>query len=112
MATFTKEASLATGKYVDMEFGLKPHSLGTEVSDVKLHSQQTETQKIKTSQRWPVALQNKAEQAHDATSNAHTTSVGTSGVKMKPATFDGSTSWLDYKTHFDLCAELNRWGIV
>ena len=38
MATFSTEASLATGKYVDMEFGLKPHSLGTEVSDVKSHS--------------------------------------------------------------------------
>ena len=31
---------------------------------------------------------------------------------MKPATFDGSTSWLDYKTHFDMCAKLNGWGIV
>ena len=33
MATFSKEAPFATGKYVDMEFGLKPHSLETEVSD-------------------------------------------------------------------------------
>ena len=31
-----------------------------------------------------------------------------SGVKVKPATFDGSTSWLDYKTHFDMCSELNN----
>ena len=31
-----------------MEFGLKSHSLGTEMSDVKSHSQQTTTQKIKT----------------------------------------------------------------
>ena len=33
-----------------------------------------------------------------------------SGVKVKPATFDGSTSWLDYKTHFDMCSELNSWN--
>lgn len=32
-----------------------------------------------------------------------------SGVKMRPATFDGSSSWIDYKTHFDMCAELNKW---
>ena len=31
------------------------------------------------------------------------------GVKMKPATFDGSTSWIVYKTHFDMCNELNKW---
>ena len=32
------------------------------------------------------------------------------GVKIKPATFDGSGSWLDYKAHFDVCAELNGWS--
>ena len=34
----------------------------------------------------------------------------TPGVKIKPATFDGSGSWLDYKAHFDVCAELNGWS--
>ncbi|MCG7878901.1 MAG: retropepsin-like aspartic protease, partial [Candidatus Thiodiazotropha endolucinida] len=38
------------------------------------------------------------------------TEVKNSGVKVKPATFDGSSSWLDYKTHFDMCAELNGWN--
>ncbi|MEW8545264.1 MAG: retropepsin-like aspartic protease, partial [Candidatus Thiodiazotropha sp.] len=28
---------------------------------------------------------------------------------MKPATFDGSGTWLDYKAHFEACAELNNW---
>ena len=28
---------------------------------------------------------------------------------MKPATFDGSTSWIGYRSHFDMCAELNSW---
>ena len=112
MASFSKEALLATAKYVDMEFGLKPHSLGTEVSDVKSHSQQTETQKIKSVTEVASDSSKQPEQAHDTTSNTHTTSAGTSGVKMKPATFDGSTSWLDYKTHFDMCSELNGWSIV
>ncbi|KAH3862669.1 hypothetical protein DPMN_025642 [Dreissena polymorpha] len=28
---------------------------------------------------------------------------------MRPATYDGSGSWSDYKAHFDACSELNRW---
>ena len=112
MVTFSKEASLATGKNVDMEFGLKHHSLGTEVSDVKSYSQQTETQKIKTVTEVASGSSKQSEHAQVTTPNANTTSAGTSGVKMKPATFDGSTSWLDYKTHFDMCVELNGWSIV
>ena len=31
---------------------------------------------------------------------------------IKPATFDGSTgtSWSDFKSHFEVCAELNGWS--
>ena len=29
---------------------------------------------------------------------------------MKPATFDGTGSWLDYRAHFDVVAEINRWS--
>ena len=32
------------------------------------------------------------------------------GTKVKPATYDGSGNWLDYKAHFDVCAELNDWS--
>ena len=32
------------------------------------------------------------------------------GVKVKPATFDGTGSWLDYSAHFDAVAEINRWN--
>ena len=34
-----------------------------------------------------------------------------SGFITKPATFDGSTSWIDYRSHFDMCSELNNWTI-
>ena len=27
----------------------------------------------------------------------------------KPATFDGTSSWIDYRSHFEMCAELNNW---
>ena len=92
MATFSKKASVATGKYTDMESGLKPHSLGKEVSDVKSHSQQTESQKVKTVTEVASDSSKQSEQALDTTSNVNTMAAGTSGVKMKPAMFDGSTS--------------------
>lgn len=28
---------------------------------------------------------------------------------MKPATYDGSTEWTNYKAHFEACAQLNGW---
>ena len=28
---------------------------------------------------------------------------------MKAVTYDGSSSWLDYKAHFETCAEINNW---
>ena len=32
------------------------------------------------------------------------------GSYVKPDKFDGTTSWLDFKSHFDVCAELNNWS--
>ena len=34
-----------------------------------------------------------------------------SGFITKPAAFDGSTSWIDYRSHFDMCSELNNWTV-
>ena len=82
MAKRSNEASVATGKYVCIESGLEHHSEEADMSDVKSHRRQTETQKIKS------VTKDLSGQAHDTTSNVHTTSAGTSGVKMKPATFD------------------------
>ncbi|XP_053391746.1 uncharacterized protein LOC128554497 [Mercenaria mercenaria] len=30
-------------------------------------------------------------------------------VMMKPATYDGTNSWIDYKAHFEACSEINKW---
>lgn len=29
---------------------------------------------------------------------------------MKPATFDGTSSWIDYKAHFEACCSINLWN--
>ena len=34
-----------------------------------------------------------------------------SGFITKPATFDGSTSWIDYRSHFYMFSELNNWTV-
>ena len=31
-------------------------------------------------------------------------------VLIKPATYDGKSSWLDYKSHFEACATLGHWS--
>ena len=31
-------------------------------------------------------------------------------MKVKPATYDGTTSWLDFKSHFEACAKLGQWS--
>ena len=39
-------------------------------------------------------------------SNAHRRQAG----MMKPATYDGTGSWQDYKAHFEACAKINNWS--
>ena len=53
-----------------------------------------------------------SERSPDKILSPQSTITGASnpGVKVKPAIFDGSSSWLDYKTLFDMCAELNSWN--
>ena len=32
-------------------------------------------------------------------------------IDIKPATFDGTASWKDYRSHFEACAKINAWSI-
>lgn len=41
-------------------------------------------------------------------SSTDTHRSGTSQV-IKPATYDGASSWLDYKAHFEACPAVNGW---
>ena len=29
---------------------------------------------------------------------------------MKPATYDGIGSWIDYSAHFEACSDINKWN--
>ena len=40
------------------------------------------------------------------------TAVGGGKPNIKPATYDGTSSWQDYKSHFDACAMLGKWSKV
>ena len=34
---------------------------------------------------------------------------GSNTARVKAATYDGTSSWLDYKSHFDACSRINQW---
>ncbi|KAK3085169.1 hypothetical protein FSP39_025425 [Pinctada imbricata] len=42
-------------------------------------------------------------------SRADQSSFGYRKSIVKPATYDGKSSWIDFKSHFDICADLNEW---
>ncbi|CAC5417055.1 unnamed protein product [Mytilus coruscus] len=43
-------------------------------------------------------------------STAQTVSSGSNDVKIKPSKYDGLTPWMDYLSHFEMCALVNMWS--
>ena len=43
-------------------------------------------------------------------SNLNMTDDSVNRKTVKPATFDGESSWIDYKSHFEISADLNQWS--
>jgi hypothetical protein len=39
-----------------------------------------------------------------------TAAKGSTTARVKAATYDGTSSWLDYKSHFDACSRINQWS--
>jgi hypothetical protein len=39
-----------------------------------------------------------------------TAAKGSTAARVKAATYDGTSSWLDYKSHFDACSRINQWS--
>jgi hypothetical protein len=37
-------------------------------------------------------------------------SKGSNTARVKAATYDGTSLWLDYKSHFDACSRINQWS--
>ncbi|CAG2203560.1 unnamed protein product [Mytilus edulis] len=46
----------------------------------------------------------------DKSKYRHTDHTDNFGVKIKPCKYDGSTSWMDYLSHFEMCALVNNWS--
>ncbi|CAG2228369.1 unnamed protein product [Mytilus edulis] len=46
----------------------------------------------------------------DKSKYRHTGNTDNSGVKIKPCQYNGSTSWTDYLSHFEMCALVNNWS--
>ncbi|CAG2228362.1 unnamed protein product [Mytilus edulis] len=46
----------------------------------------------------------------DKSKYRHTGNTDNSGVKIKPCHYNGSTSWTDYLSHFEMCALVNNWS--
>ncbi|KAK3106230.1 hypothetical protein FSP39_015710 [Pinctada imbricata] len=59
-----------------------------------------------TTRRRPSTTQGSTTRASTQSTNDQRKDV----PKIKPATYDGSTSWLDYKSHFEACATLCKWS--
>ncbi|CAG2248643.1 unnamed protein product [Mytilus edulis] len=43
-------------------------------------------------------------------STAHTICSGSNNVKIKPTKYDGTTPWMDYLAHFEMCCLVNMWS--
>jgi predicted HTH domain antitoxin len=35
---------------------------------------------------------------------------GSNTARVKAPTYDGTSSWFDYKSHFDACSRINQWS--
>ena len=77
------------------EYDLSPY-LNREDRNVTLRKPQT---------RWSMSSVRPQYETHSSG-----TARGRQNIpNIKPATYDGSTSWLDYKSHFEACAKLCQW---
>ena len=55
-----------------------------------------------------VAVRQKSDQTKKPAQPA--AAKGSNTARVKAATYDGTSSWLDYKSHFDACFRINQWS--
>ncbi|CAG2226254.1 unnamed protein product [Mytilus edulis] len=68
---------------------------------------------LKEGDTLPLPINNSYDRERDKTDKSkyrHTDHTDNSGVKIKPCKYDGSTSWMDYLSHFEMCALVNNWS--
>ncbi|VDI30209.1 Hypothetical predicted protein [Mytilus galloprovincialis] len=68
---------------------------------------------LKEGDTLPLPIDNSNIREKDKTDKSkyrHTGNTDNSGVKIKPCQYNGSTSWTDYLSHFEMCALANNWS--
>ena len=101
----------------DIHFGRKDHVKISDPPELHLYD---ESSIVGTTGQSDVTYDSKFEpktstpsdsapKPQDKTGTTALKSYDKSSVKVKPATYDGTGHWKDYKAHFDACAELNKW---
>ncbi|VDI65315.1 Hypothetical predicted protein [Mytilus galloprovincialis] len=68
---------------------------------------------LKEGDTLPLPIDNSYIREKDKTDKSkyrHTGNTDNSGVKIKPCQYNGSTSWTDYLSHFEMCALVNNWS--
>ncbi|CAG2245062.1 unnamed protein product [Mytilus edulis] len=68
---------------------------------------------LKEGDTLPLPINNSYDRERDKTDKSkyrHTDHTDNFGVKVKPCKYDGSTSWMDYLSHFEMCALVNNWS--
>ncbi|CAG2228360.1 unnamed protein product [Mytilus edulis] len=68
---------------------------------------------LKEGDTLPLPINNSYVRERDKTDKSkyrHTDHTDNFGVKVKPCKYDGSTSWMDYLSHFEMCALVNNWS--
>ena len=100
-------------RYKVSELSSKSDKAHDQLSSTDISNQlQVKTPPLKSTPKAEAGAVNEkssAKSADDKVKDAYSEGKKLTGVKIKPASFDGSDNWLDYKAHFDVCAELNRW---
>ena len=112
LGSFSKDLGEITGHFSTPAPGKEGQALGPEGlwADIPkgrpdgAHGAEAELSGVKSTDSHEVPdrfVTNRNKQTSSATKSKD--------VVMKPATYDGSIAWMDYKAHFDAYSELNGW---
>ena len=81
-----------------------------DLSNSQTVQTQTENEPVVTIKEYEPCITYRAQKRSNPDTSSAQSTAFKPPVTVKPATYDGSTSWLDYKSHFEACAALGTWS--